>query len=141
MVESIVEKYGTRNPIKIANDMGIQIIYEPLGMINGYFTTMCRHRQIHINSELDERRMFFTAAHELGHAILPPHENTPFLKSTLLSVNKLEREANLFAVKLMISDDDLEIYNENTIQQLSCIYGLPAELIELRKYGRFRFNK
>lgn len=141
MVERIVEKYGTRNPLRIANDMGIQIIYEPLGMINGYFTTVCRQRQIHINSELDERRMLFTIAHELGHAILHPHENTPFLKSTLLSVNRLEKEANLFAVKLMISDDDLKIYNENTIQQLACIYGLPEELIELRITGKFRFNK
>ena len=141
MVEGIVEKYGTRNPVKIASDMGIQIIYEPLGRINGYFTTMCRHRQIHINSELDERRMHFTVAHELGHAVLHPHENTPFLKSTLLSVNRLEKEANLFAVKLMISDDDLEMYKEDTIQSLACIYGLPEELIELRKNGKFRFNK
>lgn len=141
MVESIVEKYGTRNPRRIANDMGIQIIYEPLGMINGYFTTMCRQKQIHINCELDERRMLFTIAHELGHAVMHPRENTPFLKSTLLSVNKLEKEANLFAVKLMISDEDLEMFNENTTQQIACIYGLPVELIELRKTGKFRFNK
>ncbi len=141
MVESIVEKHGTRNPIRIANDMGIQIIYEPLGLINGYFSTMCRQKQIHINSELDERRMLFTIAHELGHAVLHPHENTPFLKSTLLSVNKLERESNLFAVKLMISDEDLEMFQENTTPQLACIYGLPEELIELRMHGKFRFNK
>lgn len=140
MVESIVEKHGTRNPIRIAADMGIKIIYEPLGMINGYFTTMCRQKQIHINSELDERRMLFTMAHELGHAVLHPNENTPFLKSTLLSVNKLEKEANLFAVKLMISNEDLDMFKENTTQQLACIYGLPEELIELRKTGRFRFK-
>ena len=42
-------------------------------------------------------------AHELGHAVLHTHANTPFLrKNTFFSVDKLEIEANTFAALLLI---------------------------------------
>lgn len=132
-VEKLVRKFGTRNPYKIAKEMNIVVIFEPLGEINGYFTTVFRQRQIHINCDLSEQQKLFTAAHELGHAVLHPKANTPFLKgSTFFSVNKLEKEANLFAISLLISDDDLKDANDCTLQQLSCIFGYPEELIKLR---------
>ena len=75
----------------------------------------------------------FTCAHELGHAILHPNASTPFLRSnTLLSVDKLEQEANLFATILLIPDE-LILENHNyTTMQLSRLLGYEEKLIELR---------
>ena len=132
-VEKLVDKFGTRNPFKIAKEMNIVVIFEPLGEINGYFTTVFRQRQIHINCNLSEQQKLFTAAHEWGHAVLQPKDNTPFLKgSTFFSVNKLEKEANKFALMLLISDEDLNELKDFTLQQLSCIFGYPEEFMMQR---------
>ena len=44
-VEKIVKKYNSRNPFRIAKEMNIKIIYEPLGDINRYFTTVLRENK------------------------------------------------------------------------------------------------
>lgn len=132
-VEKIVKKYNTRNPFRIAKEMNIKVIFEPLGDINGYFTTVLRERQIHINSDISEQKQLFTAAHELGHALLHPKENTPFLRgSTFFSVSKLENEANRFAVYLLISDEDLIEFRDRTIDQIASTHGVDYRIMELR---------
>lgn len=133
IVLKLIKKHKTRNPFEIAEHLGIIILYEKLGSINGYFNTAFRQKFIHINENLSEHKQIFTAAHELGHAILHPKANTPFLKeNTFLSVNKLEIEANRFAVNLLISDDDLEEYKHLTTEQLSKLFGCHEKLIHLR---------
>lgn len=117
----------------MANALNIAVFYEDLGSINGYYNKPLRMKQIHINQSLDEKDAEFTCAHELGHAILHPNASTPFLRSkTFLSVDKLEIEANTFAVNLLIPD---EIIIENatfTTNQLSRLLGYEEEIIRLR---------
>lgn len=133
IINALVDKFKTRDPFEIADYLNIMVFYEPLGSINGYYNTVVRQKQIHINSKLHRYKQKFTCAHELGHAIMHPNENTPFLKgSTFLSVNKLELEANTFAVYLLISDEDLKEYNYMSSYQLASMYGLEEELIQLR---------
>lgn len=133
LVNNLVKKYKTNDPIELAGYLNINILFEELGTINGYYNTVFRSKFIHINSSLEEYKQKFTIAHELGHAILHPKANTPFLReNTLFSIDKLEKEANLFAVNLIISDDDLEEYKEFTINQLSSVFGIHEKLIELR---------
>ena len=97
---------------------------------------MVRMKQIHINQNLNEQDAKFTCAHELGHAILHPNASTPFLRSkTFLSVDKLEIEANSFAVNLLISDETIIeiIDNRNcTLEYMSRVLGYNQKLIELR---------
>lgn len=133
VISKLVKKHHTRNPFEIADSLGIIILYEPLGSINGYYNTAFRQKFIHINCDLPDYKKTFTAAHELGHAILHPKSNTPFLKEkTYISVNKMELEANRFAVNLLITDEELEEYKELTINEISMIYGLQEDLIKLR---------
>lgn len=93
-------------------------------------------KQIHINQNLSNRDAKFTCAHELGHAVLHPDASNPFLRSkTFLSVDKLEIEANCFAVDLLIPDETtIEIIdNQNaTLEYLSRMLGYNQKLIELR---------
>ncbi|MCI8409530.1 MAG: ImmA/IrrE family metallo-endopeptidase [Lachnospiraceae bacterium] len=126
-------KYKTNNPFELAELLGILILYEELGSINGYYNKQLRLKQLHINCNLNRHEQLFTCAHELGHALLHPNENTQFLRNnTLLSLDKLEIEANKFAMELLISDDSLLEYNEYSIEQLSRLFGYNEKLIELR---------
>jgi len=125
--------HDTNNPFAIATALGIEVIFEELGTINGYYNRLLRMKQIHINHNVEKHMQKFTCAHELGHAILHPNANTPFLRNnTLLSVDKLEIEANEFAMELLIPN---EIILENvylTSEQLSRLLGYQQDLIELR---------
>lgn len=129
------KKYGTSNPFELASYLGIDIISENLGSINGYYNMQFRIKQIHINCNLQKHVQLFTCAHELGHALMHPNANTPFLRSnTLLSVDKLEIEANKFAMELLLSDDMLTEYISSgyTQEQIARITGYHEKLIELR---------
>lgn len=101
-------------------------------------------KQIHINQNLNEKEAEFTCAHELGHAILHPNASTPFLRSkTFISVDKLEIEANNFAVNLLIPDDTIVEIVENrdyTIGQMARLLGYSQELIKLRMKAFYADN-
>ncbi len=133
VISHLIKRYKTNDPFELADMLNISIFYEELGTINGYYNKPLRMKQIHINQDLNESMKRFTCAHELGHALLHPDVSTPFLRSqTLLSVNKMEIEANTFAVKLLISDDVINDNKDLTTQQLSRLLGYEQALIELR---------
>ena len=105
-VERLCRRYGTRDPFEIADQRRILIIFESLGEIRGYCSTAYRQKFIHINQDLTEEQQRFTCCHELGHIILHPGLNTPFLReNTLFSVSKLETEANRFAICMLCDQD------------------------------------
>ena len=133
LITKLVKKYNTNSPFELAKCLNIVIFSEPLGEINGYYNTIFRQKQIHINSELSDPKKKFTCAHELGHALMHPKENTPFLRgSTFFSVNKLEIEANTFAVKLLIPDEFLKENNHLITYQIASLCGIDEKLIQLR---------
>lgn len=134
-VTKLCKSYDTTNPFDIAKQKNILIIKENLGTINGYYNMPLRQKQIHLNENLNEFDMRFTCAHELGHALLHPKANTPFLlSSTLLSVDKLEIEANSFAIEMLLTDDELSklIIEYNDIDTISAVTGYSRELLLLK---------
>ena len=40
--KQLISKYKTNNPQEIAQELGIIILFEPLGEINGYYNTAFR---------------------------------------------------------------------------------------------------
>lgn len=132
----LVKKYNTNDPFYIANRIGILVLFEPLGSIYGYYNYYKRIKMIHINDQLDETLQRFTCAHELGHALLHHDINTTFLKSkTFFSTEKIEREANTFAVELLMPDEYLYELKDSelTIFDVAEMYGIPREVCELKK--------
>ena len=104
-VDNLVLTHQTKDPYKISKQLGITIIEENLGSINGYYNEILGIKFIHINENLSDSRKQFTVAHELGHAILHPNFNQHFLKKhTLFNIDRYEKEANKFAIHL-ISDE------------------------------------
>lgn len=133
VVESLFQKYKTRDPFEIASYNNIQVLFEPLGGVRGYYNQIYRNKMIHINSGMPQEQRRFTCAHELGHALLHPVSNTPFLlTNTLFCVNKFEHEANCFAINLLISDEDLMEYESYSVPEIAAIYCLDEKLIEYR---------
>ena len=133
IVKSIVEKYKTRSPYELADLLHIQISRCELGSIRGYYLQKYRIQQIILNCNLDHNEEKYVLAHELGHAILHPNMNTPFLKNnTLLSTNKFEKEANKFAVELLIPDEIILQNWSLTESQLARLTGYSEALIRLR---------
>lgn len=133
LVACLIRTYKTKNPFDIARSKNIWIAFEDLGTINGYYKKAYRQKQIHINYNLSASQQKFVCAHELGHALLHPSANTPFLRgSTSLLVSKLELEANTFAIELLLSDDCLLEYQGFTIDQIGRALGYNQKLIELK---------
>lgn len=132
-VKKLVKKYQTNNPYELAKCLNIMIIYNALGSINGYYTKAYRQKFIVLNDGLSYEQERFTLAHEIGHSVLHPAASTPFFnQNTFFSVNKLELEANRFALELLLPDDLLLQYESYTTEQIARLYGLRKELIELR---------
>lgn len=124
-VDDLIKKYGTNDPFKIAEFMGILVLYENLGTSLGYFSKICRIPIIHINELIPYEKQLFTVTHELGHAVLHPNENTAFLKAnTLYSTDRIEIEANTFAIHLLSKQAENITIHEATEQ-----YGIPEQLI------------
>lgn len=106
-VKNLIKKWGTRDPFKLCEYLGIVIIYSDLGVAKGYYEKILRKKVIVINENLDEFSMLIVLAHELGHALLHCSNDLQFLRSyTLLPrTSRLETEANKFAAELLLDDE------------------------------------
>lgn len=133
IAESLVRKFGTRNPFQIAEDMGIIIVRHPLQGIRGFYQYIKRCKIIYIDSELDEPEARFVCAHELGHALMHRGYNRIFMDThTYFPSNRFEIEADRFAVDLLFDDDDLHYLREHSIQLAADCMGISIELAEYR---------
>lgn len=133
-VEKLMRKYNTNDPFKLAESLNIIVKYDDLGNTWGYFITYKRIKIIHINNNLEEWLQRYTCAHELGHSILHKGVPTPFLKKhTLFSIDKIERQANTFAVELLLPDNVIAQYEGYTVHNIADIVGIPNGLEVLKK--------
>jgi len=137
IVQRLVKRHGTNDPATITSQKGILILYEDFKNIWGYFNISKRIPMIHVNRNLDEHLQRFVIAHELGHRILHPKVNVPFLRAnTFQSIDRVEREANEFAVELLIPDSLLHEHRHSgmTIREAAAIYGVPGDVAHLKKF-------
>ncbi|MFC3802844.1 ImmA/IrrE family metallo-endopeptidase [Cohnella sp. GCM10012308] len=131
IVEKLVHKYGTRDPVRIAKGLGILIEYRHLKGIWGYFQLVYRIPVIHVAIGLPEALALFVIAHELGHRLLHPNVSVPFLRAnTFTNIGGYEREANQFAVELLIPDEMLR--SGVSVYEAAAASGVPEELAELK---------
>lgn len=133
-VVNLVKKHSSTDPFELASMLNIHIIEWDLHEeINGYYKYDRRNRYIMINQNLSDEWKKVVCAHELGHAVLHPRLNTPFMRqNTFLSVDKIEREANRFAAELLIPDDSLIDCEHQTIENIASIHNVPVELARLK---------
>lgn len=134
-VTNLIKKYKTGNPFKLAEYKNINIIYANLGGIYGNYVQYRRAKFIIIDNErTPEELMNFVCAHELGHALFTPNDNTQWLKTYTMKTNadKIEYIANQFAVELLLNDECISEHMDKSIYSLADHKGVPHEFIPLK---------
>ena len=133
LAERLVDKHGTRDPFRIAEELGYTIIYTPLVGVRGFYQYLKRCHIIYLDSELDDATARFVCAHELGHSFLHRGLNRIFMDTrTFIITGRYETEANQFAVDLIYSDEELQPYLSRSYERAAAYMGVSNALAEYR---------
>ncbi len=133
LADSLVNKYHTRDPFQIAQEMGMLIVCVPLQGIRGFYQYVKRCTILYIDSDLCEQEAKFVCAHELAHALLHQGYNRIFLDThAYFKTDRYEIEADQFAVDLLYSDEDLSDFLEFPVQLAADYMGISTDLAEYR---------
>lgn len=136
LANEIADKYGGASIFETAENMGINVWFRKLGSLKGFYLCENGVRYIVINEGLDDRMKAVVCAHELGHDILHRELSDGKIRETTLFLenSKTEREANLFAASMLISDSEilLELENESSIEALAAKLGFPREIVSYK---------
>lgn len=132
LVIHYTKKFGTNDPFEIADRLGI--LYQMCNIdFEGCYMFLKNHRYIFINRNLDSHTKKIVMAHELGHAILHRRKNCYFIiNKTFLLNSRTEKEANMFASELLITDETIMDLKEYSVQKISESIGYDRELVELK---------
>jgi Zn-dependent peptidase ImmA (M78 family) len=104
IIRRLFRKYKTNDPFAIAEYLNISIWFVQLDEhCRGFALRTLRRKYIAINCELSNEEQRLVCAHELGHLLLHKGLGYYFIdRETLLRPGKYERQANQFAVQLLI---------------------------------------
>lgn len=129
----LMRRCNSNDPFTIARALDIVLIYCHLVDLNGFYQYHKRNHIIYLSEDLDESTKCFVLAHELGHMQLHKDMNTVFMDTrTYNPHSRFERQANIFAVELLLPDDLLREYPDCSIYQLAASVGVPREFVGLK---------
>lgn len=133
LANSLVQKYGTRDPFKIADALGYTIIYTPLVGVRGFYQYIKRCHIIYMDNSLEDNVAGFVCAHELGHSFLHQGYNRIFMDTrTFMVTGRYETEADHFAADLIYDDYDLQDYLGFPLLTAAACLGLSEPLAAYR---------
>ena len=122
--QQLIKKYKTSDPFEIATRMGFIIEEKPLGSLRAFYRISRRNKFITLNSDLEDYQKPIECAHELGHSVLHKEYNTFMLSSIGQCPSRFEKEADRFAVYLLLSQYSKDILSDYGMEQLSAITGI-----------------
>ena len=133
-VQILRYRYHTSSPASLAKELGIEVKYHDLGNLKGYYLADRREHYIILNQSLDEDMGQIVCAHELGHDRLHQPIAGYILwqdKNLFESSSKPEREANLFAADLLVSDLEISclLTQGYSLEEISRLLSKPIDLI------------
>ena len=137
-VATLIRRYKTDDPFRLASYKNILIMYADLGGKFGNYLKYKRSKFIIIdNKRTPESLLQFVCAHELGQALCTPNDNTQWLKTYTMSINadRIEHLANQFAVELLLNDGYIAEHEGFSIYALANCKGVPRQFIQLKKTG------
>lgn len=133
LANKIARRYRSRNPFEIIKGMNVILVYADLEGVRGFYQYFQRNHIIYIDNALSDHKQRFVCAHELGHLFLHKKVNAIFMDThTFMNHNRFEKEANRFAIELLLPDELLAEYNNYTAEQLARILGYQQKIIELK---------
>lgn len=123
------KKYDTRDPFRLADEMGFIVVFAPLVGMRGFQQRIKRQNIIYINDELDERQQALVCGHEMGHHFMHRGMNRIFMNlNTQFVTQKFENEANLFSLELIFADEDLQPFLNRSITDAATFMGVSVQL-------------
>lgn len=139
IVNSLVKKHKTRNPFEIIKGLNVILVPVPLEGVRGFYQYFQRNNIIYIDDSLPEHEQILVCAHELGHMLLHKKANALFMDTyTGFNTTKYEKEADLFAMELLVPDETFLEYQEYTTEQIALALGYTEKLIKLRLKSKWR---
>ena len=135
----IVRQCGTRDPHKIAEELGIEIMYCPFTSQKGAYRVIMRNRFMFVKEDLHPVMENIVLLHELGHDSLHRDEATKvggFEEFNIFDIrdSRMEYEANIFATQIALPDDDfLELAEQGyDVQQIASAMHSDVNLVALK---------
>lgn len=135
----LIERCGTRDPYKVARELGINIIYRDFSQQRGAYKVILKNRFIFLKKEMTPVEEQMVCRHEIGHDILHRKESIAvggFKEFVLFDMreNRMEYEANIFALQASLTDDTILEYIENgyDIKQIAWAISSDINLVDLK---------
>lgn len=128
-IHKLFRRFKTNDPFVIAEGLNILVRFADFGPGNtrGLYYRKLRRRFIVIHEGLDDHWKRIVCAHELGHDRLHPGLSQFWLdEHTFFNTGKFERQANKFALKLLLQSTEREPEECTEHYLLRC--GIPKEL-------------
>ena len=133
-VSQLVRKYQTRDPFEMIKGMNVILVHYPLEGVRGFYQYFQRNNIIYLDERLTKAEQRFVLAHELGHMFLHKRANAIFMDTrTQFNTDKFEKEADTFAMELLVSDAEIIEHPDLTIGQLARLTGYTEELLKCKK--------
>lgn len=131
IIHKLVRRFKTNDPFVIAKGLNILIRHTELDSgTRGFYYKQLRRRFIVINNDLSEEWQRVVCAHELGHDRLHSGLSQFWIdEHTFFNMGKYERQANIFAVKLLTHSVVRHVGETQEAYYLRC--GVPKQLHEL----------
>ncbi len=149
----IIKSFGIESPpidpAKIARNLGITVNFaifnNESNNISGFYSA--KENAIYVNKNEYPRRMTFTIAHELGHALLhkawaESNDYKALYRDQLLQPQKdpKEQEANTFAANLLVPKFLLKEYRKiASVSELATLFSVSDPVIVNRLKNEFLF--
>ena len=148
LAEQVRSEFGGRNIFRTAENSGAAVWFRDLGSLKGFYLFENNKRYIVINKSLDKLLQQTVCAHEFGHDMLHRELSAGGIRenSLFLSTNKTEREANLFAAEILLTDKEtLSVMSyatalEDAAFELGVVPQILSYKLEILNHKGYRFN-
>ena len=129
-IEALFYEFKTSNVKEIADHLDVSIQYQDFKAktLDSRLMIVDSKGYIFVRSDLDCAYENFLIAHELGHYVLHHDENISFNFLRRVYKTRLEREANEFAIRLLMFE---ELHNIKDIENIEFIVkekGIPLKV-------------
>ena len=135
-VQKLIKRYGTRDPFRICEELGVIIRYEDFIDLKGMYRKFGRNRYILLNRNLVDFMLIVVCLHELGHDQLhwKLGENAVLRDSAIFRNIPIELEANMYAAEVKFIDEEILdlVYSGFTTDQIAMQTGTCSDLVAIK---------
>ena len=139
IVNKLIKKCGTRDPYRVAEELGINILYRDFKKQRGAYKVILKNRFIFLQNGLHPVIEQIVLWHEIGHDMLHRQEAAltgGFQEFNIFDMreNRMEYEANVFASQVSLDDEEIleYIHYGYDIQRIASAMHTDANLVALK---------